>query len=284
MRTRHVFHLILLAGSGACARTEQAMSAPVQVVALDYAFQVPAQLPSGRTVFQLVNKGKVRHEFNIALLKKGVSMDRLLQTRRADVSGDSLLDGSVGVLFASPGESNAAKLAVDLIPGREYAVICIFRDSANAPPHYDKGMYSVIRVESAPTKAVGRRVPVDTIVSSEYFFKYPGTVPPGTRSFVLRNEGKVTHELSITLLKKGVTFENAVEVEKAGGDVDALVEKDHGLLFAKTGKTPLGQLEIDMQPGREYVIVCYLQDSDKSKPHYELGMFGSIRVTGEPAA
>lgn len=277
--------LFATVAAGCADRSDQEprASRQVEIGGLDYAFQAPKELPAGRTVFRFLNKGKVRHEFNIFLLKPGVAIDRVLAAQRAGETVKSLIDGPVGVLFAQPGEKPASGIASDLLPGREYGVICIFQDSATAPRHYDMGMYSVIKVARSPVRLASPPSAVDTVIGIDYAFRYPRTVTPGKHTFVFRNEGKVRHEFSVSLLKKGVTLEKVREVEKANGNVDALFEQDLGLLNSRAGETSLGQLEIDMLPGREYVIVCFFQDTEKSKPHYELGMFGTIRVSDKTA-
>jgi hypothetical protein len=259
------------------------LPAQVEIVASDYAFQAPATLPAGRTTFKFVNHGKVRHELNISRLKPGVSIDTLLQLVRADKTVRDVTEGPVGVLFASPGGQSSAGLAVDLSPGETYAVICIFRDSAGAKAHYDLGMYSLIRVDQGQNVASAPAAKIDTIVATDYAFQYPRTLAPGAHTFVMRNDGKMRHQLDFALLKKGVTFQKLKEVEKAGGDVIALFDGEFGLLHSRGLQNPLGGLTIEMLPGREYLIACFAKDDEKSPEHYELGMFGSITISGTPA-
>jgi hypothetical protein len=54
-----------------------------------------------------------------------------------------------------------------------------------------------------------------------------------------------------------------------------------GVLHSPGGTTPLGVLQVNLIPGREYMIACEFSDTDKSPPHFALGMFGSIKVTGK---
>ncbi|HEX2722142.1 MAG TPA: hypothetical protein VHM24_04445 [Gemmatimonadaceae bacterium] len=262
----------------------QPASRTVVIRATDYAFQFPANMPAGRTTFVLENTGKVRHELNITLLKPGVSIDTFMKTVRANETTQSLIVGPVGVLFAKPGERSAAGLTVDLKTGQQYAAICIFRDSAKAPRHYDMGMYSLLTVGSGREKpARASMVPTDTIVGTDYAYQYPRTLSPGRHRFAFRNDGKMRHELSFILLKPGVTLQKMQETEKAGGDVDSLIDKDLGLLHSRGGSRPVGVLEFDLLPGREYVIACFFKDDDKAPEHYTLGMFGNIRVSGNAA-
>ena len=262
-----------------CEKQESAAPpAEVEIVGADYAFAVPAAIPEGRTTFRFRNNGKARHELNVARLKSGVSIDKYLATIRANETVQPLIEGPVGVLFAAPGAVSEAALTVDLAAGEKYAVICIFRDSAGAARHYDLGMFTTIAVERSAVKKTGTSIPTDTIIATDYAFQYPRTIAPGPRTFVMRNEGKQRHELSIALLRKGATLQRLKELEKAGVSVDSLFEGEFGLLHSRGGHAPLGQLTVDMQPGREYVIACFFQDNEKAPEHYALGMFGSIRV------
>jgi hypothetical protein len=251
----------------------------VEIVGLDYAFRVPTKVMAGRTTFRFVNKGKFAHELNISLLKSGASVDRFMDAVRADKPTGEFRDGAVGVLFASPGQQSGAGLSVDLLPGRTYVVICINRDDPKTKRHYEMGMYTVIVPTPATRAATASALRVDTIVATEYSFRYPETLPPGHHSFAFVNNGKFRHEVVFALLKKGVTLAQALKTQKDGGDVDALVEGDFGLLHTPAETSPLGRLEIDMLPGREYAIICSFANDDKSPPHVALGMFGSIHVS-----
>jgi hypothetical protein len=270
----------ILTGSAALLLFGMSPPPPREVVVTgtDYAFQLPATLPAGRTVFRFVNKGKHRHELNISLLKPGVSAKALIDAANAGKPAGELRDSPVGVLFADPGKRSESGLSTDLLPGRTYVVICIFRDSDNAPRHSEMGMYATIEVpRAAPPPQPAERV--DTIVGNDYAFtRYPRTLTPGRHSIAFVNAGKVRHEMSMFLMKKGVTFAQINKLEQTGGDPATLIDADFGLLHSPAGKAPVGRLEIDFLPGRDYGIVCFFQDDEKSKPHVMLGMFGTIRV------
>lgn len=254
----------------------------VEVVALDYAFQVPRELPAGATSFGLQNRGKMRHELNIFLLKPGVAVTQVLELQKAGKSTQGLVEGPVGVLFAKPGKRSPSRISTDLRPGREYGVICIFRDTVTAPRHFEMGMYSTIRVKAGKPLRSPTAARVDTIIGSDYAFRYPQQLAAGRHTFVFRNEGKHRHEFSVTLLKPKVTLANVVEVDKVDGDIDPLIDTGMGLVWARAGEMALGRLEMNLLPGREYLIDCGFTDDDKSPPHYKLGMYGSIKITGKP--
>ena len=254
----------------------------VEIVGLDYAFQVPSELPAGRTTFRFANKGKVKHEFNIVLLRRDATIQRFIAAANAGTPLEPMIDATVGVLFATPGAASPSALSTDLLAGRTYAIRCIFKDSATAPRHQALGMYSAIHV--LPGRAERSASPrIDTIVGMDYAFRYAPTMTPGIHHLAFANAGKQRHEVAVALLRKGVTPRKVYEVDKAGGDVEALFEQNLGILHSPAGTSPLGFLKVDLLPGRTYMIECAFSDNPKAKPHYALGMFGSFRVTGSAA-
>jgi hypothetical protein len=249
----------------------------VEIVATDYAFRAPATIRPGVVNFRFSNDGKSRHELSISRLKPGVSIDQFVRNVREDKTVRPLIVGPVGVLFAEPGGKSNSGLAVDVLPGESYAIICSFRDSTGAKAHFEMGMYGVIKAEGETLASPA--IPTDPSVATDYAFRYPGSINPGMQAFVMKNDGKQRHEMNFLLLKKGVTLQKLLETDKAGGNVDELFDGDLGLLHSYGGTNPLGQLTIDMLPDRDYVIACFFQDTPKSPEHYKLGMFGSIHTT-----
>jgi hypothetical protein len=255
----------------------------VEIRGTDYAFIAPASVPAGRTTFVFNNTGKQRHELNIFLLKKGSTIDQFLELRRQDKPQIGVVvDGPVGVLFAGPGSTGAAKLTANLLPGRDYGVICIFRDSAGKPRHYDLGMYKVIRTTAVTAKPAAKSK-VDSIIATDYAYpRYSREISPGIHEIAFRNTGRQRHELNISLLKEGVTLDSLIAVDKRGDDVEALFDRSPAaagaVLYSIGGTSALGNLLIDFLPGRQYYFECGFQDNEKSPEHYKLGMFGVIKV------
>lgn len=286
-RTGTVVRALLLVGvAGAAAvlhsirPAEKSNAREVEIVGLDYAFIMPRQLKAGRTTFRFRNAGRVPHEFNIVMLKPGVTIDQFIQAGKDNKPRQPMIEGAVGVLFAEPGRTSTSKLTTDLVQGRDYAVQCIFRDTAKAPQHFAMGMYGIIRVvRGAPTTTA---TPVDSVIAVDYAFKYPKELSPGRHSLAFRNDGKQRHEINIALLRQGVTLDSVVAVDKRKGDVEPLFEQGLGVLHSRAGEPALGHLDIDFLPGREYLIECGFQDDETSPPHYALGMYGSIKVPGKP--
>lgn len=279
MRISFVAVLLTLTG---CS-TKQTTPEPrvIEVVGSDYAFQVPEHLPPGPTLFRFVNRGKVRHELNIFMLKRGITIQQYLERRKQNKPAQDLIDGPVGVLFADAADRSDAGLSTDLVAERDYVAICIFTDQPTGPRHYEMGMYSLIRVRGP---AVAQQPPArtDPVVGLDYAFTHPTTLSPGRHTLTFDNRGKVRHEMILMLLRKGITTDSLLVVGRGNGDTDPLIEDAPGLLTAPAGQKSFGRLEVDLLPGREYTLLCFFSDSVDAPPHVALGMYGRIRVTGSP--
>jgi len=137
------------------------------------------------------------------------------------------------------------------------------------------------RLQAQRTKAARATTPARVaVVGADYAFtQLPTALSPGPTLFSFENRGTKRHEMSITLLKAGVTIDVLTRAENrlalAGRAVsDSIV----GLLIARPGERAGGQLYVDLIPGRTYAVVCTLKDTPEAQPHLELGMVGSFRV------
>src|SRR4051794_27447022 len=99
MRIIEIVAAMALVVAGGDTPSSPPESRDVEIVGLDYAFKIPAKVASGRTTFRFSNKGKVAHELNISLLKKGASVQQFIDSARADGPTGAFREGPVGVLF-----------------------------------------------------------------------------------------------------------------------------------------------------------------------------------------
>lgn len=134
--------VVLLAFGAACQRPRR----QVTIVGSDYAFRGPDSLPAGPVAISFENQGRVPHELSIARLKPGLTLDSALAAVRAGAAPESVIDGTVGILIAMPGQKSLGALSVDLVAGRTYGLICQFQDAPDRPPHLMLGM--VGRIEA----------------------------------------------------------------------------------------------------------------------------------------
>lgn len=156
---------------------------------------------------------------------------------------------------------------------RLFAVVLVLaRDSASRPYRATNSG----RVTPTALRA-------DTIVATDYAYRYARTLTPGVHDFAFVNGGKQRHEAILLLLKPGVTVQQLHDAGKAGVRRDSLVDEAFGVLHSPAGTSPKGLLSVQLLAGREYAIICNFADTDSSPPHFMLGMIGGIRVTGTPA-
>src|SRR4051812_40319731 len=245
--------ITLIALASLVAHTRSVAVEPeTKIIGFEYAFTIPATLPAGRRSFRFENRGKRAHELNISLLRPGVSIQQFITAANAGKPLSPFIDVPVGVLFAPPSGSSPSALTTDLRPGRTYAVICIFRDSAGKPRHHELGMYSAITVQNGPA-AKEPQLPTDTVVGMDYAFRTATTLSPGVHYLTFVNTGKHRHEVSVSLLKKGVSPRKISQFESSDDDIDNYLDEKLGLLHAQPGVTPAGLLRINVLPGRVYL-------------------------------
>lgn len=251
----------------------------VEIVGLDYAFQVPTRIGPGLTTFNFVNKGTVPHELNIVLLKRGVTTQVYIKAANADQPLAPMIDATIGVLFAKKNKRSPSSLTTVLLPDREYAVRCIFRDTPTSPRHQQLGMFASLHI-TADRALHGPALVADTIFAMDYAYRSPQTLSPGRHYLVFTNLGKQRHEVEVTLLKKDVTIMQVRDNHATGGNIEELLDGDYGVLHSMGGTSPLGALQLDLLPGRVYLIECGYKNDDKSPEHYKLGMFATFKVSG----
>jgi len=118
------------------------------------------------------------------------------------------------------------------------------------------------------------------VIGTDYAFLHlPTTFGAGPTLFSFENRGTKRHEMSIALLRAGVTADSliargAVMTVSSRAVSDSLI----GLLVARPGERAGGQLYAVLLPGRTYVVVCTLRDTPDAPPHAALGMVGTFRV------
>jgi hypothetical protein len=123
--------------------------APNELVidASEYAFHLPDTVPAGITDIRIRNIGQQRHELAFDGLAPGISVAILLSELQKGGNPDSLFAGESAILTAYPGDSsNVSAMRVNLVAWRTYVIGCQFRDTPDARPHFELGMFKEIAV------------------------------------------------------------------------------------------------------------------------------------------
>jgi hypothetical protein len=118
----------------------------VTIVATDYAYQVPAVVPSGMTAFRFVNRGTHPHEVQLFRFLPSVSAKAARAYLTAGNVPDSAADPSGSVLIAYPGVTAHEEVLIPLVRGERYALMCEFRDAPAKPKHTTLGMVALLEV------------------------------------------------------------------------------------------------------------------------------------------
>lgn len=112
-----------------------------------------------------------------------------------------------------------------------------------------------------------------TVVSTEYEFDIPETLPAGPTSIVLSNEGKEKHFLEIVELKADApSVEKLIKLQKA----DKFFVREALSIKPTAPGEESAPGEVDLTAGR-YGYVCFIA-TPQGKPHAFLGMFGEFTV------
>jgi len=118
----------------------------VTIVATDYAYKVPAVVPSGMTAFRFVNRGTHPHEVQLFRFLPSVNAKAARAYLVAGNVPDSAADPSGSVLIAFPGVTAHEEVLIPLVRGERYALMCEFRDAPAKPKHTTLGMVALLEV------------------------------------------------------------------------------------------------------------------------------------------
>ncbi len=110
------------------------------------------------------------------------------------------------------------------------------------------------------------------VVATDYQFAVQAKAAAGRTSFVLSNNGKEAHFLSINKLKEGVTLEEAMAAE----DPSTVTEGSWDSNLAAPGGDDEEVITIDLEPGT-YALFCFIPGAE-GNPHAFMGMQAQIVV------
>ncbi len=116
-----------------------------------------------------------------------------------------------------------------------------------------------------------------TVQATDYaYVSLADSVSAGPTRIALENRGKQRHELALARLRPGVSTSAAMEVARSGGDPAGVIDTTFGILVAAPGATSADTLDVLLEGGRVYAIVCFLRDAPTQPEHVALGMFASF--------
>jgi hypothetical protein len=265
------------AGASATATAAAAPTANVvHVVARDFSFETPAQIPAGLTTLHLMNEGKEIHQAQIIRLTDGKTFDDFTAAMKAMKPGappPSWIVPVGGPNAAAPGTSSAATSTLE--PG-SYALVC-FIPSADGVPHAMKGMTRGLVVTASTAAPAPEPTSTTSLTLADYKFTFSTPLKSGENVIRVENAADQPHEVVLFKLAPGKTMKdfqawlpvsdkNPVPPAMPAGGVVALAKGQHAFFTAS------------LDAG-DYVLVCFLGDAKDHKPHFVHGMVQAIKIS-----
>ena len=126
----------------------------------------------------------------------------------------------------------------------------------------------------------GPRTPthVDVVGSDYAFIGFPATIAAGPVEFSFENRGKFKHEMSVMLLRPGVTVQQVLDAGPGAPSSRKMADKLIGLLVARPGESAGGRLLFELESGQRYLVISSLKNTPTEQPHAMLGMITSFDV------
>ncbi|MBK5187983.1 MAG: hypothetical protein JJD97_07035 [Gemmatimonadaceae bacterium] len=256
------------AGTTAAAPVTHQMT----VVATDYKFDAPDEVPAGMMTVHLVDNGAEMHHVAFIKLNEGKTMADIEQALKTQGPMPSWAVDHGGVNPPHPGGGMAS--ATQLLEPGNYALLC-FVPSADGVPHFAKGMVRPLTV-TASSAAVAPAPTADIVMTlNDYSFTTSKPITAGKHTIRIDNGSSTqSHELMLARLEPG----------KKAADIPAWVEKPNGPPpgvpiggVPAMAKGTTAYITADFTPG-DYAFICFLPDVKDGKPHFTHGMIQQVHV------
>jgi hypothetical protein len=269
--------MVMAAACGrAQAETDRApVAAPprvVTVVARDFAFQAPDQIPAGLVTFQLQNRGTNLHHMVIIKLDEGKTLQDLFAALQSGGGAEPAWAHDMGGANA-PDPGTDANATMILQPGT-YALVC-FVDIPDHVPHVMKGMAHELHVTPAAVPASAGSVGGDVAITlSDYAFGLSKPITAGTHTIRVENTAAQSHEVELIKLAPGKTVQDVLGwIDHPQGPPPANALGG----IAPLSKGTVESFTADFTPG-DYALICFLPGPD-GKPHFMHGMVQTFTVS-----
>lgn len=245
----------------------------LRIVAVDYGFQVPTEVPSGAIRLQLVNQGHELHHAQLMRLTQGKTLADVAALRPDGPPPDWMVPvGGPGAV--DPGDSSSV---LQNLPAGNYAVFCFIPSLSDHRQHVMKGMVAGFRVTER--SGVQPALPKADLTVRMLDFGYAPSAPilAGKRVIRVVNDGPQLHEMVLARIPAGKT---AADLLAWNPDVATEPPPAH-YLGGTVALAPGGEalVEADLEPGN-YVLICYIPDAKDGKPHVAHGMVLPFSVKG----
>ncbi|HET7622370.1 MAG TPA: hypothetical protein VFK39_10740 [Gemmatimonadaceae bacterium] len=173
--------------------------------------------------------------------------------------------------MASPLSASHRLVVMELPLAATVLVGCLLACGAEAAPRATARDGAADSSRSAPF-AAGDTVDV---ITRDFAFEMPDTIPAGVTTFRLRNEGKEPHHLMLYRIDAGKTIRDVLAALAAGGAHPTWMHATGGPNAVPNGGESIATLALE--PGN-YVAFCHVKGPD-GKIHFMKGMLKAVTVT-----
>jgi hypothetical protein len=244
---------------------------PIDIVATEYGFEVPDEVPAGMVRVRLSNQGTAAHAAQLYRLESGVGLADFVAAMERGIAFERPLATVSGGPANVDGGETGPTVEVHLEPG-DYVIVCWLLDSSGTP-HAFLGMVDTFRVTGEPVPEESPSAE-GTFELTEYSIQVPDDFD-GSGRFRVVNQGTEWHEMVVLALDEEepqVALDHLTGVRQlfpqpyaSRGGVTAL-EVDGGV----------GTVDLDLEAGR-YLIVCTVPDVNE-RYHANLGMWAEVSI------
>lgn len=256
------------------AKTAAADAVPPHVltmVARDFAFQAPDQVPAGMVTIQLQNRGQALHHVALMKLDGGKTLEDVYAALRAGGPPPAWMHDMGGPNAPDPGSDANATLFLQ--PGN-YALLC-FVDIPDHVPHVMKGMAKALTVTPAVVPTAAAPSGDITMRLDDYSFTTSTPITAGRHTIRVENGAAQSHEVELIKLAPGKTADDLMAwMQSMQGPPPA--SAIGGISGMERGQVQ--SFTHDFTPGT-YVLICFLPDARDGKPHFMHGMMRTITVS-----
>jgi hypothetical protein len=274
VRKMFAIAVVIALSAAACGDSGPVTATKIAFVGSDNIFRGPAKTKGGLVEFTFSNTGTQPHQAQLMRLGGKLNATEAVVKIKENKQGGfpEGIHPAGGTQEVGAGASEIFTL--NLAEG-QYVWLCF----VGKPAHYTQGMAKPLDVDG------GRKGPLPasagTITAREYAYDLPD-IKAGSVTLTARNDGPAQpHLFEIVEYPKGVTLKQVEAFVRAfatGGTPKKIPDPKPIPGFGAIDPGGSATFTTTFRPGRVYVLLCYLTDRGKNRPHLSNGMVRSFRV------
>lgn len=264
-----------VAPAASTAAAPQSGPNTVHIIAKDYSYDSPAQIPAGLTTLHLMDHGKEPHQAQLIKLGEGKTFEDFmtaLKNMKPNTPPPSWLSFVGGPNAAAPGGTSEATETLE--PGN-YAILC-FIPSSDGVPHMMKGMAHGLVVTPSTATPAAEPTPTSTIMLSDYKFDVAQPLKSGQNIVRVENTADQPHEVVVFKLAPGKTMKEFQAWLPVSDKQPPPAIPMGGMGGLSKGLHAYFTTNLD---AGDYVLVCFAKDAKDGKPHFVHGMVQPFKIS-----